>query len=173
MTNETCPGCGVVLPRVDGPVHKYMESTPSCWAAFGEVLTREYSDATYMSVHRLTVDAYAVQHPGKPSPQSIQSVAVHLISLHSVLEQGLSTNAAMSLMQRCADAMSFTWLEPPASFGGLTVVDVLKADTATEHHAAVKRWAESTWQAWSPHHEQIALWAKQARTLAATNPADS
>ena len=72
-----------------------MESSPSCWAAYGEVLAREYNDPAFMAAHRLTVDAYAVQHPGRPSPQSIQSVALHLISLCLVLEQELYHRAAI------------------------------------------------------------------------------
>lgn len=85
MDVERCPGCGVELPAFAGPVHRYMESSPSCWVAYGEVLARECSDPALMAAHRLTVDAYAVQHPGRPSPQSIQSVALHLISLCVVL----------------------------------------------------------------------------------------
>ncbi len=74
----SCFSCGALAPDIDGPVHRYMDSSPGCWALFGEVLAREYSDYNYASHHRLTVDAYAVQHPGKPSPPSIGSVAVHL-----------------------------------------------------------------------------------------------
>jgi hypothetical protein len=55
-----------------------MESSPGCWQIYGEVLAREYSDAAFRSIHRLTVDSYAVQHPGQPTAQSIQSVCVHL-----------------------------------------------------------------------------------------------
>ena len=32
---------------------------------YGEVLAREYSDPSYVSLHRLTADTYAVQHPGE------------------------------------------------------------------------------------------------------------
>ena len=32
-----------------------MESSPACWAAYGEVLAREYSDPAYFQVHRLSV----------------------------------------------------------------------------------------------------------------------
>ncbi|MEM8981501.1 MAG: DUF5946 family protein [Pseudomonadota bacterium] len=164
MNDEICPGCRIELPPVDGPVHKYMESSPSCWAAFGKVLAREYSDATYMTAHRLTVDTYAVQHPGQPSPQSIQSVAVHLISLYSVLELGVAHSEATRLLQRCADQMRFTWLEPPASLGAVTVADVLLAQNAEEYRAVVDRWAGEALAAWSAHHEQIAGWASDAQS---------
>jgi hypothetical protein len=88
-----------MFPESDGPVHRYMESSPGCWAAFGEVLAREYSDFNYARMHRLTVDSYAVQHPGQPSPQSIQSVALHLISLSLVLQHAVPMHEATAVLQ--------------------------------------------------------------------------
>jgi hypothetical protein len=70
-----------LVPDVEGPVHRYLESSPGCWRLYGEVLAREYSDLAFWAAHRLTVDSYAVQHPGRSSPQTIQSVCVHLLSL--------------------------------------------------------------------------------------------
>lgn len=137
MVNERCPGCGVELAAITGPVHRYIESSPSCWAAYGRVLAREYGDREYMAAHRLTVDAYAVQHPGRPSPQSIQSVAVHLISLHAVLEQQLPHQQATQLIRRCVERLRFHWLEPPPHLGDLTVSSVLAAQTPEEHVQAV------------------------------------
>jgi hypothetical protein len=137
-----------------------MESSPACWAAFGEILAREYSDARYMRVHWLTVDAYAVQHPGRPSPQTIQSVAVHLVRLHAMLESGLSTDAAIELIRRAADTGRFHWLEPPVVRGTVTVEDVITARSADEHVGLVAAWARSAWEAWSPHHEQVRAWIR-------------
>ena len=163
MEVERCPGCGVELPAFAGPVHRYMESSPSCWAAYGEVLAREYNDPAFMAAHRLTVDAYAVQHPGRPSPQSIQSVGVHLISLYLVLEEQLSHRAATQLMQRSADRMHFVWLEPPLDRGERNVTTVVAARSPDEHVRAVQSWAQSVWQAWSQHHSQVRAWAAEAQ----------
>jgi Family of unknown function (DUF5946) len=91
-----------------------MESSPACWAKYGELLAREYENPDYMVAHRLTVDTYAVQRPGKPSAQSVQSVAAHLISLHCVLEQGMAHWQATAFLKICADKGSFEWLEPPS-----------------------------------------------------------
>ena len=41
MEIERCLGCGAELPVFAGPVHRYMESSPGCWAAYGEVLARD------------------------------------------------------------------------------------------------------------------------------------
>jgi hypothetical protein len=160
---EPCPGCRAALPRTTGPVHRYLESSPACWQAYGEVLQREYSDPERMTVHRLTVDAYAVQHPGRPSPQSIRSVAVHLLSLRAVFELGLSPAAATARMAAWTRAAEFHWLTPPEQRGELTVLTVLPTSTVAEHLHAVREWARSAYLAWTPHHAQLAHWAEQAR----------
>ena len=139
-----------------------MESSPGCWAAFGEVLAREYSDPLYNEVHRLAVDAYAVQHPGHPSRQSIQSVGVHLIRLCLFFEHGLAAEDANDAMLAAAQAKhTFFWLEPPGPLGSITVADVNRAQTADEHEDAVKAWGSAAWDAWSIHHGIIRTWLPQ------------
>ena len=136
-----------------------MESSPACWAAFGVVLAREYSDQAYFQVHRLSVDAYAVQHPGSSSPQTIQSVAVHLIRLCLLLERGLPMERANDAMLKASELeKKFVWLTPPASLGTVTVADVRHASSVEAHMAAVRHWAESAWKAWSPYHATIRSW---------------
>ncbi len=154
-----CPGCGALFDDVQGPTHRYLESSPGCWAAYGEVLMREYSDPAYYRIHRLTVDAYAVQHPGRPSPQTIQSAAVHLISLCLVLEHNVDVQRATRAIQTAVKTKGrFAWLTPPASLGSVTVADVRAANNAEELAKVVRAWAESAWTAWSPHHAVIRNW---------------
>lgn len=161
--SSRCPGCGITLPACDGPVHRYMESSPACWAAYGELLSRDYSDPRYMAAHRVIVDAYAVQHPGQPSPQSIQSVAIHLIALHAIFECGDSYQQAMALLRPAADAGGFHWLTPPDSLGELTLLHPLTAQTPEAHYECSREWARSVWDAWAPHHPQIRAWAARHR----------
>ncbi|WP_457632164.1 DUF5946 family protein [Oceanithermus desulfurans] len=159
MSEVQCMGCGGWFPDVDGPTHRYMESSPGCWAAFGQILAREYSDPAYYDVHRLSVDAYAVQHPGSPSRLSIQSVAVHLIRLCLFLEHGLSPeNANQAMLEAAKHKDMFVWLNPPESLGPLTAADVVKAASIQEHKALVRAWAEGAWAAWFPHHDTIRSW---------------
>lgn len=160
MKKTSCPGCSVELAATDGPVHRYMESSPDCWAKYGELLAREYGDPAYMSAHRLTVDTYAVQHPGVPSAQSIQSVAVHLISLHCVLEKAMSQGQATRFLKVCADKGSFHWLQPPSRVYPLNVLHPLAANSAVEHQTKVREWAAATWRLWAPHHQKVRTWAE-------------
>jgi Family of unknown function (DUF5946) len=154
-----CFSCGGEFEHIEGPVHRYMASSPGCWAAFGEVLAREYSDVTYYAVHRMSVDAYAAQHPGVPSKQTIGSVGVHLIRLCMVFEQGLTPEKANDTMLKASKVKSsFTCLEPPQVLGAITVQDVLGAANAKEHKTLVREWAKGAWQAWSSHHQQVRMW---------------
>lgn len=105
-----CPGCGGLFAEVQGPTHRYMESSPGCWAAYGEAMARMYSDPAFFEYYRLAVDAYAVQHPGQPSRQSIHSVGVHLIRLHLLLDCGLASALANGVMLEAASSST-------ASFG--------------------------------------------------------
>jgi len=156
MTLLPCIGCGAMFPASDGAVHRYMESSPGCWAAFGEVLAREYSDAAYALAHRLTVDSYAVQHPGRPSPQSIQSVSLHLVSLCLVLEHHVSMQHATEVLQESGkDKSGFVWLDPPLMRGEVTIANVKTAENAKQHVELVWAWAKSAWTAWSGHHNTI------------------
>ena len=147
------------MPDVEGPTHRYMASSPGCWAMYGEVLAREYSDRAYWAVHRVTVDCYAVQHPGEPSTQSINSVGLHLMRLCATLERGLAADAAPELMRMLAkDQRDLTWLEPPRDLGDVTIRDVHDASSPGEHAAEVMRWARSLWSAWSEHHDTVRAW---------------
>jgi hypothetical protein len=140
-----------------------MESSPGCWRAFGQVLAREYSDPALLAVHRLSVDSYAVQHPGGDSRQAIQSVGVHLARLCLFLERGLSPEQANEAMLRIARTKSSMFkLVRPRSLGTITVADVLAAGGPEQHVEAVMAWAGSAWDAWSVHHETVRLWADPA-----------
>ncbi len=162
ISKVICIGCGAAVPAIDGPTHRYMESSPGCWQLYGEVLAREYSDRTFWASHRLTVDTYAVQHPGRPSPQSIQSVAVHLISLLLVLEQEATPEHALRAIRAAATVSErFTWLPPPSSMGSVTVANVHGARNALDHAKHVRAWAEAAWASWSHHHQTIRSWVPE------------
>lgn len=159
MDTCKCFSCGGVFPDIDGPVHRYMSSSPGCWSVYGEVLAREYSKPVYFEVLRLTVDAYAVQHPGSTDRLSIQSVGMHLVRLCLFLEHGLTGDKANDAMLEAGkNKHSFIFLEPPQSFGPITAADVYRANSEEEHKAIVRDWAQSAWDAWSMHHDIIREW---------------
>ena len=156
---EACPGCGLLLPPGDGPTHPYIGASSACWGLFGELLAREYGPLGYPLSHRLAVDAYAVQHPGRPEPRSIRSVALHLAGLCLVLEQGVEPRrATRAIRDLLARKPAFAWLEPPRPNGTVTVRDVLSAADFDEHRRRVEQCARDVWEAWSGHHEVVRRW---------------
>jgi CTP:molybdopterin cytidylyltransferase MocA len=160
---EACPGCGArFAPLPYDETHRYIGASSACWAAFGELLAREFQDVAYGRVHRHTVDVYSVQHPGADERRQRQSVALHLIGLCHWLEHGLDTPRLNAITQRLADAdRPWPWLPPPAEFE-MTVQDVLVAGDGIQHGGLVRRWAETTWEAWGDHHELIRRWTREA-----------
>jgi len=161
--NESaCPGCGLLLPESAGPSHPYIGASPACWERFGELLAREYGEFQYPDIHRLTVDAYAVQHPGVPGRRSINSVCVHLIALHLQLERGMEPTQVTKAMDGISRGLELRWLDPPDPNGSIRVTDVLAAEDLDAHVRLVRAWADDVWAAWSAHHETVRAWAQQA-----------
>ena len=126
------------------------------------MLAREYGDPAYFRLHQVTVDTYAVQHPGVPERRSIQSVALHLITLCLFVEEGADPAEGPKLHKRLAKQSSFHWLEPPRPNRRLTVADVLQAQTPAEHERMVEAWARAVWAAWEPHHATVRGWIEHA-----------
>ena len=113
---------------------------------------QEYSDYRYRPIRQLTVDTCAARHPGEPSRQSIQSVAVRLIRLCLQLEHGFDSEQATAAIQQAASRPeSFVWLDPPTSLDVITVLDVQEARDLPKHTERVERWARSVWEAWVPY----------------------
>jgi len=160
---EPCPGCRArYLPQAVDETHPYIGASPACWAAFGEVLAREFGDVTFGRVHRNTVDVYAVQHPGTDDRRQRQSVALHLIGVCHWLEHDIEVERLNAITQRLVNSeRDWPWLEPPSGYP-MTVVDVLAARDGAEHVRLVRRWAEETWSAWSAHQQPVREWSRDA-----------
>jgi CTP:molybdopterin cytidylyltransferase MocA len=161
---EPCPGCGGLLTaQPDGPTHDYVGASPACWMAFGELAAREFGEDGYGGLHRHTVDAYAVQHPGDDhGRRERQSVALHLIGLCHWLEHGLSATQLTPITQHLtAGKRDWPRLEAPAWYD-MTVLDLISARDADAHARLVRHWAKSVWEAWSRHHAQVRAWADQS-----------
>jgi hypothetical protein len=106
---------------------------------------------------QLCVDAYAVQHPGQPGPQAIQSVGGHLVSLLAQIELNLPLSRSAALLERGVRRKGlFTWLTPP-TFDSAHTVLFMQANLGDPAWAA-REWAASAWRAWAPHHAQVRAW---------------
>lgn len=156
---ERCPGCGGEFAPLSGPVHQYMTSSPACWAAFGKVLAAEYTDPRLLPVHRLSVDAFAVQHAGSDSRQAIQSVGLHLARLYVQLEWRFGPADANEFMLRAGRKKGeLRLLNPPNSFER-TVAQVAPVAGTAAHESMVREWAQSAWNSWAHVHDDVRSWA--------------
>ena len=160
---EACPGCGArYLPHGHDETHPYIGASAACWAAYGELLAREFEDPAYGRVHRHSADTYAVQHPGSDAGPQRQSVALHLIAICHWLEHELPVERLNAITLRLANEdREWPRLDPPEAYP-MTVVDLLVARSGDEHLRLVRRWAETTWEAWAWHHPTVRAWANEA-----------
>lgn len=154
-----CMGCGADLPDQDGPVHAYMAASPACFDAFTRLLAAEYSSAALMDVHRLTVDTWAVQHPGDPTDRrAVQSVGLHLARLFVQLESPRAPAQTNAVMLDFASHKSTLPVLPAPSRFSVTVDQIAPFAGSDQHAQYVREWAAATWQDWSDQHDFIKGW---------------
>ena len=157
MNDKTiCYGCGALVDNIPGKPHRYIGAAQGCWNLYCEVLAKEYVDhKAFVHINKLTVDTYAIQHPGQSARQSAQSVNVHLLSLYAVLVVHLSGEVAAKLVSEMLQLnLAFEWLDPPVPNGNMTVADVLRTVDMEGHEKAVRAWADDVFGCWFAKHRQ-------------------
>ena len=139
----SCPGCGAAFELRTGPTHAYIGASAGCWALYTEILASPRN-------LELLVDAYAVQHHGDSSPQAVQSVGIHLMALHGILERKMPDERALWIRRRALRTKGvFSKLEPPPVGRSLTLVS---APDLSEYVRSVSDvWHER-------HASTIAVW---------------
>jgi hypothetical protein len=153
---EICPGCGAALPASDGPAHRYIGASPSCWAIFTSLVNAGEPPLAFAPLNQLITDAYAAQHPGIPSDQAIQSVAVHTLTLYAVLVRGVEPGRALWVRQRTlrgARRGRFFWLTPPSFHGAPTIADIVRQTTPAARTTEAQHYINDVWQRWSLLHQ--------------------
>ena len=146
-SNDVCEDCGAVVA----------EGKAGCLKIFEEILAREFSDYRYGRIHRLTVDAYSLQHPNEYM-RSGKSFAAHLTGMCAALEgeDALTTN---QVVQKWLSTNPH--VEKPANIperrGSLNITYIHGAADADEHVGRVREWAGGVWGAWSEHHDLARL----------------
>lgn len=146
---EACQGCGGIYDFYEGPTHAYMTSSPACWHRYGQILAYEYSDKNlFDAAHRLTVDAYALQHPGDINDRRAnQSVHLHYVSLFLIFEKNMSHELATQSLGKLAKSEFPNRPRAPA-FYTFTASD-FDYSTPLSHHDHAFKWAKSTYEVWS------------------------
>jgi hypothetical protein len=154
---EPCFVCGALVPDIEGPVHKYVPSSPGCWRTFGEVQADEMTRFRYPPAHRLVVDAYMAQHPGDGTDRrDRQSVFVHLTGLCAVLVLDVPPPVATDALRRLlAEHEEFPLVERGPDRGALTVLHMVGAADLDDYSRRAREWAEAVWASWDTQHAAI------------------
>lgn len=141
--DERCQACGAAVP----------EGRNGCQNLFDEVIAREFSDYRYGRIHRLTVDAYSLQHP-KSYMRSGKSFAAHLTGICAALQYENSSEINRAVQKWLSSNPPIRKpAQLPEKRGALTIVYVHDAANAEEHNQRVREWAQTVWEAWTAHHE--------------------
>ncbi len=147
----SCPDCGASVA-----------GRAACQDLFESLIARDFSDVLYFRMHRLAVDAYALQHPDRYC-RSAKSLAAHLSGVCVALERDGERSELNARIQRWLSTNpALQRPEPPAARGAHTIADVVGADEPLEHERRVRAWAASAWEAWSAYQALARDWVEQA-----------
>ena len=148
-----CPDCGA----------SGVASLDACKELFAEVGAREFADQAFFRIHRLTVDAYCLQHPDAYM-RSSKSAAAHLAAMCWSMEYGRSANLPNVLKRWLDGPHTYARVPPPPPLhrGALTVRHVLGVEDPADYGKRAEAWARSAWEAWSEGHDQARAWLAEA-----------
>jgi hypothetical protein len=145
-STDVCEDCGFAV----------LEGKAGCLKIFEATIAKEFSDYRYGRIHRLTVDAYSLQHPEKYM-RSGKSFAAHLTGMCAAL--GEQDVQGIQDVNRAVQKWLSTnpHLEKPARLpdqrGTLTIAHIRDATDGDDHMKRVREWAQAVWVAWSEHHD--------------------
>ncbi len=157
-----CVACGFV-GEGDGPVHAYMSFSPACWARYGEILAREFSDTEYFGAHRLLVDAACGQHSVGEDRRARQSLHIHLAALMLHFEDGVGEAAIVTFLRKAAQEKDFSLLVMPQENYSMSMSGVFAARDAGRHCKEVEKYARAVFDAWAGHHPVFRALIKKVR----------
>jgi Zn-dependent protease len=150
-----CPGCGAHLPPVSGPTDRYGTASPACWARHVELMASLKNHGGGGPFGELIVDAYAVQHPGDDAQNVYRSVAVHLLTLHGVLDRGVNPEQAPWIRGRAARRGSRYHRLLPPSFRTTPKIGSLLEAPESECPARAEQYVRGVWAAWATEYRRV------------------
>lgn len=164
VTKIACPGCGVVIETEAAATHRYMTSSPGCWDRFGQIMAEQYR-ADRMSFHQLSVDAFAASHVGDGSPQAIQSVAIHLMTLCLFIEHGTDPVNGPKLHRLMVERPAFTALPAPDFTNRTNVLSMTLGADDDLARAQAWEWARDVWDAHADNQETVRTWLREMELI--------
>lgn len=156
-STKNCPSCGA--PDVGG--------LTGCDDEFSRLIGREFSNPLLFRAHRLTVDAYCLQHPEKYMI-STKSATAHLSCICWSLEFSESLHLPPALKRFVDGPRTFTRIAVPPELhrGSINITHLNELSDPTKYLIKAREWANSAWSAWPHAWEQTRAWVKEAQNAA-------
>ncbi len=137
-----CEDCGAIVA----------EGGARCLKLFEEIIAKEFGDYRYGKIHRLTVDAYSLQHPDKYM-RSGKSFAAHLTGVYVALQLKDPSGVNRAVQKWLGTNPKIVKPDAlPKQKENITITFIHNAVDAGEHERRVREWARAVWSAWSEHH---------------------
>jgi len=137
-----CGSCGLAVEGGSEGCQRLLES----------IGLREFEDMRFARYHRAVVDVYAMQHPDRYG-RSAKSFAAHLTGLSAWLEDESRAPVVNASVQRWLSGPSpIDRPELPASYGAVTIRELVDETDPVRYGHTLRRWARSTWDAYAPLH---------------------
>lgn len=159
IKTTVCPGCGLTLPKIDGPLLAGYNASSECIALFSQLsaFTNLLGDVEFS--HQHVVDAYGAQHTGLYTKKVVPTMT--LVGLYLMLEHGYTgkqvQRAHMVIADQTKDWPDFT---RPTELASLTILDVLKVSDS-EKLGMLRKWCEAVWESWHGEHEKVIAFTKK------------
>ena len=152
--NFYCPGCS--LEGGDGslPVGTNCNASNYCWGLYQELTLYTFSLGDEEFIHQHVADAYTAQH----SSNKLKNIQIWfaLIGLYLFLEHKYSGKAVQRVHRKLAESTKdWPQIALMKSIAGITVNDILSAESGDMRKRAIHSWSEVIWQAWQQKHEKI------------------
>ncbi|HUL72601.1 MAG TPA: DUF5946 family protein [Vicinamibacterales bacterium] len=137
---EPCPSCGARLGGRAG-----------CQAVFDVLTAMSWTNPVRGRVHKMVVDAYAMQHPEEYG-RSAKSYIRHLSALGCLIEHPGDHRLYWATPSESGPPI------PPkpallSKRGEITIADVREVADDELFQRAVEHWAASVWAAYAPQHD--------------------
>jgi hypothetical protein len=139
-----------------------LESPQECKEFFDGTLVKEFSDIHFVSVHRLTVDTYSLQHP-EQYMVSVKSFAAHLTGMCCAMEYGNDSELLRTLQQWLNGKAQLQKPDLIRNVGNLKITHIVKAKDGKDHAMLVQEWARDVWDAYGVYHPLVREWVEKAK----------
>ncbi len=153
-----CIACGARVPSIpDAEQSSATVVATGCRELFTRILTEPEGPRGSLEYRLLTSAAWALQHPGRKSADSIREVNAQLITLCAALDYRIRSEAVTELASHAIRRYrpDFTWLEPPRWPGPLTVADVAEEQDPDSRLELARDWALGVYRAWESYHDIV------------------